>query len=112
MNKNIKEVIILVLIILLTPLLFAIFNLKEIEVSPIIYLLSMIIFCFLAGYLGAKSCKKKRYRYGLILGSSIVLTMFILTLLLHSPLNMMMIIYYLILIMSTMLGSMLNIKKR
>lgn len=112
MKRYIKEVSILTLSLLLIPLIFAIFNLFEIKITSIFYLISIVSITFVAGIILGKNCKNNAYKKGLVLGTVFIIVMFLLSIILDSSLSFNMIIYYLIVLSSTTLGSMLGIQKR
>lgn len=112
MKKYIKEISIMSAIILILPLIFSIFNIFEIEIPVICYLLTITIFSFVSGLIVGRNSKSDAYKKGLLLGIIFITTMFLLSIILRSTLSVNMIIYYLIVIIASTLGSMIGIQKR
>ncbi len=112
MKKYLKEIGIMTGIIFLIPLVFSIFNIFEIEIPTLIYLLSIIAITFSSGILVGRNTKSSAYKKGLLLGICFIVVMFLLSVILGSTLNLNMITYYLIILVSATLGSMIGIQKR
>lgn len=112
MKKYLKEISVLLIIIFLIPLIFSIFNLFEIEIYPLIYLVSIALITFSSGIILGINTKNNAYKKGLLLGIIFVLIMFLLSIIMKSTMSFKMISYYLIVIVSTTLGSILGIQKR
>lgn len=77
-------------------------------------LLIMMIICFFAtGFIGGRKCDSKGFIYGLKCGGIFVIVMYLLGGILFSfSLNLYKIIYYLILILASTLGSMFGINTK
>lgn len=112
MKKYIKEISLITLAFVLIPLIFSIINLFEIEIGAIFYLISIIAITFISGIIIGKNAKTHAYKKGLILGAIFVLVMLFLSVILGTTFSFNMITYYLIVLISTTLGSMLGIQKR
>lgn len=112
MKKYLKEIGIMAGIIILTPLIFSIFNIFEIEIPTFIYLISIITITFVSGILVGRNTKNCAYKKGIILGICFISVMFLLSVILGSTISFNMITYYLIILISCTLGSMIGIQKR
>lgn len=114
MFKNyLKSIIWFLTIIIISSILitifhyFSIFNTKTIKIMKItLIILTMLISSFILG----KKCTKKGYLEGLKFGAIIILILTLLNLILHS-LSLKSIIFFSILLISSMLGSMIGINK-
>lgn len=112
MKKYLRISLIPLISIIFFTLLFSLINIFNIEIHPIIYILIMILTMFIYGYLISNVSLEKGYLKALLLGSGYVLLMFLLSLLFKYHLSLYMIIYYLILIISSALGGFAaNLKK-
>ena len=87
-------------------ILFSIINLLGFKTNNIFILIAMSIIMFISGYLLSKEFPKKKYIHGILLGTITTLLLLILSLILHSSLTFNTLIYYIVLIISSMLGSM------
>lgn len=112
MKKYIKEISIMSGCFLIIPLIFSIFNIFEIEIPAILYLISISLLSFISGIILGRNTKNDAYKKGLTMGITFTITMFLLSVILGSSLSYKMIIYYLIVIISATLGSMIGIQKR
>ncbi len=112
MNKYLKVVLIPTIFFIVFPLILSIINLFSIEISKVIYLVSIIIMTIITGFFLGSITEKKAYIKGLILGSILSLIMFIISLLLKSSFNIYTLIYYLIIIVSATFGSIIGITKK
>lgn len=112
MNKTIKLLLIPITALLLLPLIFSIFNLLKIEIHPIIILLSIIVITFATGLITGKTNKYNGLKNGLLIGLLTTLIFILLSLILGAKLTLYSIIYYLIIIISTTLGSIIGVNKK
>lgn len=93
------------------PLLLSIGNLLGINTANIIILIIMAITMIINGFILGKNSTKRGYIKGLILGLIISLIFFLLSLLFKNTYSLNTFIYYLVLITSSIIGSMLGIQK-
>lgn len=111
--KNYIRPIITFLIMLIIYLaIFVIFHYTGIvSLSSVskINLIIMSIFTLIIGIKNGKKTSKKGYLEGLKIGSLIVTILFIINLIFYRSLNLNLLIYYLIIISSTTIGSMIGI---
>lgn len=112
MKKYIKLGIFPTASILILSLLMTILNLFNISLNKIIVTGCMIIITFVSGFLLGRSINDKGYLKGLLYGIIISLIMFILSFILMSNHSIYNIIYYLIIIASTTLGTMFSISMK
>lgn len=96
--------------LLLIFTIFYYFDLLPNNYFRYIKIITLIISCLLSGFRIGKFSNQKGYLKGLILGSIIVL-LFLFINLLTSPFKIYQIIYYLIIIIVTTVGSILGINK-
>lgn len=112
MKKYLTFVIFPLVSILTLPILFSIFNLFGIEVSKIFYTFFIILIMIISGIILGLNIKDKGYIKGLLYGIGISLTMFILSFILLSDHSIYNILYYIIIIATTTLGTMIGINKK
>lgn len=112
MKKTIKLLLIPFSTLLILPLIFSIFNLFKIEIHPIIVLLSIILITFITGLITGKINKFNGLKNGLIIGTLTILLFTSISLILGAKLTLYSIIYYLIIIISTTLGSIIAVNKK
>ena len=112
MKKYLKIILVPTISIFLLPLLFTIFNLFKVEVSPIIFLLSIIIIVFITGILTGLICEEKAYLKGLAVGAIISTIMLILSFILKSSYSPFIFIYYLIIIITCAFGAMIGVNRK
>ncbi len=111
MKKYIKFALFPTLSILVLSIVMTILNLFKIEINKIFLILSIIVIMFISGLILGKNIKDKGYLKGLIYGGAIALTMFVLSLILLSEHSFYNIIYYVIIIATTTVGTMFGINK-
>lgn len=112
MKKYLNVILVSIIFLLLTPLIFSLFNLFDIEVKKIFYLATIIIMSFITGIFLGLNTSNKAYLKGLALGIIMSLIMFLLSLILRSSFSIYTLVYYLIIIISTMMGSIVGITKK
>lgn len=111
LKKELKVVLFPVLAILFIPLLISIINLFKLEIPVAAYLIIIILIAFITGFLVGMQTKEKGYLKGLLTGLIMIVIMFLISLLLGSKYSLYTFVYYLIIIISTTLGSMLGVNK-
>jgi len=104
-----KVLIVPCLVIFFFPLILAILNLIGLRSFNILILIIMIITSIISGILIGKKAIKKGYIHGLIFGGILVLLMFLLGFFGSTPHNLNSLIYYLIIVIATVIGSMIGI---
>ncbi len=112
MKKYVEVLLIPVVSVLLLPLVFSLFNLLHVEVAPFLYLATTIIMTFITGIFVGKVSSQKAYLKGLAFGLMLVAIMFLFSLFMKAQMTWFTIIYYLILVISSTLGSMIGITKK
>lgn len=111
-KKNIKLISIPIISLLTIPVIFTIFNLFNISIHPAIYLLSIILISFITGIITGIIKKEKGLLNGLIIGTSITMVFILLSIIFKSKITLYNIIYYLIIILTTTLGSIIAVNKK
>jgi len=115
MNKILSYLKVLIIPVgsfLLIPLILSLFNLFGIGISKIIFIIISALVMLISGFIIGKKSLKKGFISGLILGLSFILFLTIIGLFFKLEWNFGRIIYYVILIMSSMLGSIIGINKK
>lgn len=98
-------------VILIAPLFLAILNLLGMRTYDIILLVIMIISSLVAGFISGRKTEKNGYLNGIVLGIILSLIMFIFSLIFKNTYKLDTLIYYLIIIASSTIGSMIGIQK-
>lgn len=109
--KILKSLVIPGIVLLTLPIILSILNLFDLRTSNIIILIIIIASAFVSSFMLGKHTEKKGFISGLIMGLSLCFTFFILSLFYKNNYEFNTLIYYLIIILSTTLGSMLGIQK-
>lgn len=112
MKKYLTFILFPLVPILILPIIFSIINLFGIEIGKIFYTLFMIIIMIISGIILGLNIKDKGYIKGLIYGAIISFTMFLLSFILMSDHSIYNILYYIIIIATTTLGTMIGINKK
>lgn len=111
--KNILKIILIPLLsFLILPFLLSIFNLLGIFVNKIILIIISSLIMFISGFLIGKKSSNKGYLNGGILGLSFIFILIIVSIFFKINFNIERFIYYIILLLSTVLGSILGINKK
>lgn len=110
--KYIKSFILFLLYIILFPIFLTIMNLIKINTNKIIIIIFGSIMMFIIGFLLGKKTNKNGYLNGLLLSTISVFFIFILSLIFRYSININSLIYYLILIISTIFGSIIGVNKK
>ena len=110
--KYVKSLIIFLSSIIIIPIFLTIFNLFKIETNKIIVIIIGAILMFIIGLLMGKKSESKGYLNGLLLSVISILILVLLSLVFRFSLNINSLIYYVILILSTVIGSVLGINKK
>lgn len=115
MNKFIKPFIYAIEFLIISSFLVTSLNYIGIlnsKISSILRIISIIISFFINGYLVGKNSIKKGWLSGLEAGSILVSIMILLDLLFKVEFNFKIIIYYAILLVISILGSVIGINKK
>lgn len=112
MKKYLSVILVPTVFLVLAPFAFSIFNLFDIEVKKIFYLVSVIIMTLITGIFLGFNTTNKAYLKGLALGTIMSLVMFLISLILRSNFSIYTLVYYLIIIVSAMMGSIIGITKK
>ncbi len=100
----------LVLTTLITVLSY--FDIVKEQTISTLKIIVIIISVIIGGFIVGKNTKKKGWLEGIKQGIILITIFFILTLLLKTSLNIKMLLYYVIIIVSSMAGSMIGISKK
>ena len=107
--KYIKSLIIFLSSLIIIPAFLTIFNLLNINSSRILIIIIGSIMMLVVGFMTGKSSNNKGYLNGLIVSIISILLLLLFSLLFRFKLNINSLIYYVILVVSTTLGSMIGI---
>lgn len=110
--KYIKSLIIFLSSIVTIPIFLTIFNLLKLKTNRIMIIIIGAILMFIMGLIMGKKSESKGYLNGLLLSVISILILLIISLIFKFPLNINTLIYYIILILATVFGSMLGINKK
>ncbi len=112
MKKYLTFVIFPTTAILILPIIFSIINLFGIEINKFFYTIFIIIIMMISGIILGLNIKDKGYIKGLLYGISISLVMFTLSFVFMSNHSIYNILYYIIIVATTTLGTMIGINKK
>ncbi len=110
--KYIKSLAIFLSSILVIPLFLTIFNLLKINTSRVMIIIVGSILMLIIGFITGRSSNSKGYLNGLLISLISILILLIISLIFRVTLNLNSLMYYIILIFSTVLGSMIGINKK
>ena len=111
--KNITNFLLFIIIITtITSIICLLFPIQE-KTLNIIYLIALSIYSFIISYKKGKTSDKKGYKVGLKIGLTNIAILYILSILFLSfKLPLKKIIYYLIILTTSILGSIIGINKK
>lgn len=112
MKKYIKPFIIPSLYFTIMPLCLSLLNLIKICIPIYIYMILTSILLFISGYVLAKLVNKKILMHAVVYSGLLVFIFLLLSLITKATININTLLYYLILSLSTILGSMLYTLKK
>ena len=115
MNKILnffKILAIPIIAFLIIPFIVSFFNLFGLQLNKIVLIIISSIIMLLSGFFIGTKSSKKGFISGAILGLALILFLIIIGLFLKTKFEFGTFIYYIILIMSTMLGSIIGINKK
>ena len=107
--KYIKSLIIFLSSLIIIPAFLTIFNLLKINTSRILIIIIGSILMLIVGFITGKSSNSKGYLNGLIVSVISIIILLLLSLIFGFKLNINSLIYYVVLVVSTTLGSMIGI---
>ena len=107
--KYLKSLIIFLSSLIIIPAFLTIFNLLKINTSRILIIIIGSILMLIVGFITGKSSNSKGYLNGLIISIISIIILILLSLIFSFKLNINSLIYYVILVISTTLGSMIGI---
>ena len=110
--KYIKSLAIFLSGIIVIPILLTIFNLISIQTNKYIIIIVGSLLMFIIGLIIGRKVDKNGYLNGILLSTISIIILLVLSLLFNFKLNINSLIYYTILIISTVFGSMLGINKK
>ena len=108
----IKSILIFLSSIIFIPFLLTIFNLLKLETNRITIIIIGAILMFIVGIITGRNSNSKGYLKGLLVSTICILLVVIMSLIFKYSLNINSIIYYIILIITTIFGSMIGINKK
>ena len=100
----------LVMVILITLLNYI--NILNTDITNVSKILTPFIGTFISSYILGKNSKNKGYIEGLKLGGLFVLLLIIINLIISTPFSYTILLYYLIILVTSMLGSMIGINRK
>ena len=103
-----KSVLIPIISIIIMSIFLSISNLLGFKTNKIVILICMIIIMFTSGLSYTKNITKKKYLHGLLFGIITSLLFFLFSLLFKPNYQFNLLIYYLVLIISSTLGAMFS----
>lgn len=110
--KYIKSLIIFLSSIVIIPIFLTIFNLLNLSTSRIIVIIVGALLMLTIGFITGKNSNSKGYLNGLLISIIAISILLIISLIFKFKLNINSLIYYIILVISTTLGSMIGINKK
>lgn len=112
LKKFIKSLLIFLSSIIIIPIFLTIFNLFKLQTNKIIVIIIGSILMFVVGLVLGKKTEKNGYLNGLLLSIFSIIILLLLSLIFKYSLNINTLIYYVILVISTVFGSMIGINKK
>lgn len=110
--KYLKSMMVPLGIVLVLPLLLGIINLLGVQTSKVVILVIMAIDVFISGFYLGRNSLKKGYLQGALLGVILSLILFLFSLLFKNTYTASSLIYYIIIVISSMIGASLGIQKK
>ena len=110
--KYLKSMIVPLGIVLVLPLLLGIINLLGVQTNKVVILIIMAIGTFISGFYVGRNSLKKGYLQGALLGTILSLILFLFSLLFKNTYTASSLIYYIIIVISSMIGASLGIQKK
>lgn len=110
--KYLKSMIVPLGIVLVLPLLLGIINLLGVQTNKVVILIIMAIGTFISDFYLGRNSLKKGYLQGALLGIILSLILFLFSLLFKNTYTASSLIYYIIIVISSMIGASLGIQKK
>lgn len=110
--KYIKSLIIFLSSVIIIPIFLTLFNLFNLSTSRIIVIIIGSLLMLIVGFITGKSSNSKGYLNGLLISVISILILLLASLIFKIKLNVNSLIYYIVLVVSTTLGSMIGINKK
>ena len=110
--KYLKSMIVPLGIVLVLPLLLGIINLLGVQTNKVVILIIMAIGTFISCFYLGRNSLKKGYLQGALLGIILSLILFLFSLLFKNTYTASSLIYYIIIVISSMIGASLGIQKK
>lgn len=110
--KYIKSLIIFLSSLIIIPAFLTIFNLFKFNTSRITIIIIGALLMLIVGFITGKNSNSKGYLKGLLISVISITILVILSLIFRFKLNINSLIYYVVLVISTTLGSMIGINKK
>lgn len=110
--KYLKSMVVPLGIVLVLPLLLGIINLLGVQTNKVVILIIMAIGTFTSGFYLGRNSLKKGYLQGALLGIILSLILFLFSLLFKNTYTASSLIYYIIIVISSMIGASLGIQKK
>lgn len=110
--KYIKSLVIFLSSIVIIPIFLTIFNLFKLKTNRAIVIIIGALLMFIVGLILGKKSEHRGYLNGLLLSVISILILLLISLIFSFTLNINTLIYYVILVLATTLGSMLGINKK
>lgn len=115
MNKiltYLKVLVVPIISFLIIPLIISIFNLFGLQINKIVLVIISTLLMLVSGFLIGRKSLRKGFVSGAILAFIFIMFLIILGLVFKVKFNLARVIYYLIILLSTMLGSIVGINKK
>ena len=110
--KYIRSLIIFLSSIILIPVFLTLFNLFNLSTSRVAIIIIGAVMMFVIGFITGKNSISKGYLNGLLISVISIFILIMLSLIFRFQLNINSLIYYIVLVISTTLGSMIGINKK
>ena len=110
--KYVKSLIIFLSSIVIIPAFLTIFNLFKLNTSRITIIIVGAIMMLIIGFITGKNSNSKGYLNGLLISVISIIILLIFSLIFRFKLNINSLLYYVVLVISTTLGSMIGINKK
>lgn len=108
MNKYLKTILIPIISIISTSILLSILNLLKIDIPRIIYLILIIIITFITGIIISKKYPTKSFIKSILFSLNLITIFTLLSFIIDKQLTIYNLIYNLIIVLSTTLGSIIT----
>lgn len=107
-----KSLIVFLSSIVIIPFFLTLLNLMKLNTSKLIIIIIGAILMFIIGIITGRNTNSKGFLKGLLVSVISILILVILSLIFRTPLNINSLIYYIILVISTVFGSIIGINKK